>query len=210
MCRVWVLRFVHPVIRRLPPAQMIAVEQGLLRTFDRAYPILMPLSGLLLIVYAGWGGGAGGPSLWRWLAVVAWSIATITTLVVNVPINVATGKWDPHSPPEDWRELRHRWELFQAIRAWTGPGRAPDRRHSGRYRARPDSAVAPGSPWTATDRSAGAISRTPSPCALSVAIRCRSSRDRYRFDRTSSASRSGGTPPFSARHRYSVFRPMPT
>jgi uncharacterized membrane protein len=78
----------------------------------------MPLSGLMLIIYAVWGGGAGGPTGWRWLAVVAWAIATITTLVVNVPINAATGEWDPHSPPEDWRRLRRRWEFFQAVRAW--------------------------------------------------------------------------------------------
>lgn len=110
--------FVHPVVRRLPAAQMIAFEQGLLRTFGRAYPILMPLSGLMLVVYAGWPGGEGGPSMWRWLAVVAWAIATMTTLVVNVPINVATGKWDPDSPPEGWQRLRRRWELFQAVRAW--------------------------------------------------------------------------------------------
>lgn len=110
--------FVHPVVRRLPSAQMIAFEQGLLRTFGRAYPVLMPLSGLMLIAYATWGGGEGTPSLWRWFAVVAWAAATVTTLVVNVPINVATDKWDPQDPPENWRHLRRRWELFQAIRAW--------------------------------------------------------------------------------------------
>jgi hypothetical protein len=42
--------FVHPVIRRLPPRQMIVFEQGLLRTFGRAFPILMPLTGVLLVL----------------------------------------------------------------------------------------------------------------------------------------------------------------
>ena len=110
--------FVHPVVRQLPPAQLIAFEQGLLRTFDRAYPILMPLAGVVLIIYAAWGGGAGGSSLWRWLAVGAWAVATATTLAVNVPINVATGRWDPDSPPPEWKQLRRRWEVFQAVRAW--------------------------------------------------------------------------------------------
>jgi len=110
--------FVHPIVRRLPPGQMIAFEQGLLRTFGRAYPILMPVSGVMLVLYAGGGGGEGGPSLWRWLAVLAWAVATLTTLVVNVPINVATGTWDPHSPPAGWRLLRRRWDVFQTIRAW--------------------------------------------------------------------------------------------
>ena len=110
--------FVHPVVRQLPPAQLIAFEQGLLRTFGRVYPILMPLGGVVLIVYAAWGGGAGGSSLWRWLAVGGWAVATATTLAVNVPINVATARWDPDSPPPEWKQLRRRWDLFQAARAW--------------------------------------------------------------------------------------------
>jgi hypothetical protein len=66
----------------------------------------------MLIGYAVRPDGEGGPSIWRWAAVVAWLTATLTTLVVNVPINVATAKWDPESPPEDWGSLRHRWESF--------------------------------------------------------------------------------------------------
>ena len=110
--------FVHPVVRRLPPAQLIAFEQGLLRTFGRAYPVLMPLSGVVLVVHAALPGGEGGPSLWRWIAVGAWAVATATTLVVNVPINTATSRWEPERPPEDWAPLRRRWDTFQAVRAW--------------------------------------------------------------------------------------------
>jgi hypothetical protein len=49
--------------------------------------------------------------------------------------------------------------------------------------------------------SASAIARTPSPWRRSPAIRRRSSSDRYRDDRTLSASRAGGSPPFPGRHR---------
>ena len=108
--------FVHPVVRRLPPAQMIAFEQGLLRTFGRAYPILMPLSGLMLIGHAVWPNGEGGPSVWRWLAVIAWFTATLTTLIVNVPINVVTAKWNPRRPE------RSRYPVM--IAAWSGGSEA--------------------------------------------------------------------------------------
>jgi uncharacterized membrane protein len=110
--------FVHPVVRRLPQVQMIAFEQGLLGTFGRAFPVLMPLTGLSMVAYGTWGGSAGGPPLLRWLAVVAWGSATVTTLVVNVPINAATARWDPSDPPADWRSVRRRWDVFQAVRAW--------------------------------------------------------------------------------------------
>ena len=40
------------------------------------------------------------------------------TLIVNVPINVATGRWDAQNPPADWDQQRREWELFQGLRSW--------------------------------------------------------------------------------------------
>lgn len=37
--------FVHPVVRRLPAEHHLTVEQGLLRTFGRVMPVLMPATG---------------------------------------------------------------------------------------------------------------------------------------------------------------------
>ena len=110
--------FVHPAVRRLPAARTIAYEKRMLRTLERTYPVLMPLTGVLLVVYAAGGGGEGAAVLWRWMAVAAWAGATVITLMVNVPISSATRKWNPESPPEGWRELWRRWDVFQAVRAW--------------------------------------------------------------------------------------------
>ena len=44
--------FVHPVIRRLPQEHHIRVEQGLLKTFGRVMPVLMPLCVILGVSYA--------------------------------------------------------------------------------------------------------------------------------------------------------------
>ena len=54
-----------------------------------------------------------------------------------------------------------------------------------------------------------AISRTPWPRSRNVAMRWRANKVRYRDDRVSSATRPGGNPPASARHRHPVLRPMP-
>ena len=110
--------FVHPVIRRLPAAQHLEVEQGLLRTFGRVMPPLMILSLILVILHASLDGGQGGPGLWRWLAAAAVTVAVVTTVIVNVPINLATGRWDRQQPPEDWKATRNRWEIFQGVRSW--------------------------------------------------------------------------------------------
>jgi uncharacterized membrane protein len=110
--------FVHPVVRRLPPRHHITVEQGLLRTFGRVMPGLMILCLVLAIADASRPGGEGGPSLWRWLGTAAFAAALASTLVFNVPINLATSRWDAENPPTDWKQIRDRWELFQGVRSW--------------------------------------------------------------------------------------------
>lgn len=112
--------FVHPVIRRLPPEHHIDVEQGLLRTFGRVMPVLMPATLILALVVANAGDAAAeaGPALWRWLAAGAYAAAVVSTVIFNVPVNLATGRWDRNQPPENWKRTRNRWELFQGVRSW--------------------------------------------------------------------------------------------
>lgn len=108
--------FVHPVIRRLPASHHIRVEQGLLRTFGRFMPVGMTAAPVLALTYAL---AELGPGMaWRWAAVVALVLGLICTILVNVKINVNTGRWDPDNPPADWQETRGRWELFQGVRSW--------------------------------------------------------------------------------------------
>jgi hypothetical protein len=109
---------VHPVIRRLPPVSHIQVEQGLLRTFGRVMPVLMTATLALGIADASSTGGQGGPPVWRWAAAGAWAAALTSTVIFNVPVNLATGRWDPQHPPENWKQVRNRWEFFQGLRSW--------------------------------------------------------------------------------------------
>ena len=92
--------FVHPVIRRLPAAYHIEVEQGLLRTFGRVMPVLMTATLALGVANALAAGGQGGPAGWRWAAAAAYIAALTSTVIFNVPVNLATGRWDPQHPPE--------------------------------------------------------------------------------------------------------------
>ena len=110
--------FVHPVIRRLPPSRHLTVEQGLLRTFGRVMPVGMTLCVVLAVMNAVGGGGEGGPESWRWLAAIALALALASTILFNVPINLATSRWDAAKPPPDWKENRNRWEFFQGLRSW--------------------------------------------------------------------------------------------
>ena len=111
--------FVHPVIRRLPPEHHVRVEQGLLKTFGRVMPVLMTLCVILSISYAiKMNGVEGTARIVRWASAFSFTAALISTIIFNVPINLATGKWDADRPPEDWKRTRNRWEFFQGLRSW--------------------------------------------------------------------------------------------
>ncbi len=110
--------FVHPVLRRLPATHYITVEQGLLRTFGRVMPPLLTLCVILLAINATRAADDAGPALWRYFAAAAVDGAFASTLAVNVPINLATRRWDPGRPPKSWKRRRRRWENFQGLRSW--------------------------------------------------------------------------------------------
>jgi uncharacterized membrane protein len=78
-------------------------------------PIGMTLCAVLAITTAV---GGAGPGPLSWSAAGAFTAAVVFTVVVNVPINSATGRWDAAHPPADWEQTRNRWELFQGVRSW--------------------------------------------------------------------------------------------
>ncbi len=111
--------FVHPVIRQLPPEHHIRVEQGFLKTFGRVMPVLMTLCVILAISYAAKLNNAEGTArIIRWGSAVSFIAALVSTIIFNVPINLATGRWDADKPPEKWKETGSRWEFFQGLRSW--------------------------------------------------------------------------------------------
>ena len=110
---------VHPVIRTLPPEYHIEVEKGLLKTFGRVMPVLMTLCPVLSMSYAVQhnGGDSVGSAL-RWCSAIAFAVALVSTFIFNVPINLATGRWQSQDRPPNWKQVRNRWEYFQGVRSW--------------------------------------------------------------------------------------------
>jgi len=111
--------FVHPVIRRLPQQHHVEVEKGLLKTFGRVMPVLMTLCVILSISYGvNMNKFEGVAQIFRWASAASFTAALISTIAVNVGINNATSKWDIDNPPDNWKEIRNRWEFFQGLRSW--------------------------------------------------------------------------------------------
>jgi hypothetical protein len=111
--------FVHPVIRYLPLEHHIRVEQGLLKTFGRVMPVLMTLCVFLSVSCAINLNSVDGVARFaRWASAASFIVALVSTIIFNVPINLATGRCDVSSPPEKWQETRNHWEFFQGLRSW--------------------------------------------------------------------------------------------
>lgn len=108
---------VQPVIARLPYESYVAAEQGMLRTFGRIMPVLMPLSGILAIALASVSRGDARFVFWlRVAAAVCLAVTVVTTLFVNIPINTRTAEWAMTNAPEEWYRMRARWHAFQGVR----------------------------------------------------------------------------------------------
>jgi Domain of unknown function (DUF1772) len=109
----WAL--LQPVVARLDDTPQIRMQQGMLRTFGRVMPILLPLTSVLIVLTAVLAPSGAPRVLWL-IAAVAAALLIAFTLKVNVPINKRTLTWDPEHPPEGWRTDRRRWHTYQGVR----------------------------------------------------------------------------------------------
>jgi Anthrone oxygenase len=110
----WAL--LQPVVARLDATPQIKMQQGMLRTFRRVMPILLPLASILIVLTVVVA-PAGVPRLLWLIAAVAALVLIAFTLTINVPINKRTLTWDAENPPDDWRANRKRWHTYQGVRA---------------------------------------------------------------------------------------------
>jgi uncharacterized membrane protein len=107
---------VQPVMARLPFEQFVATEQGMVRTFGRIMPVLMPLSGILAVALIILSRGDTRFVLWcRVASAVCIAVTAVTTLLVNVPINTQTASWQLTNDPSAWQQMRERWHVFQGV-----------------------------------------------------------------------------------------------
>ena len=109
---------VQPVVAKLPYAHYVETERAMLRTFGRVMPVLMPLSGVLAIVFLILFWDSTDWARWPRLAAAGCLAITMsTTLLINVPINRRTADWSSDTDsPVQWLEMRKRWHFFQGVR----------------------------------------------------------------------------------------------
>ena len=89
-----------------------------MRTLGRVTPVLMTLTVVLSVSYAFVMNVHSEARMLYWASAASFTLALISTIIFNVPINLATGRWDASKPPDDWKATRNRWEFFQGVRSW--------------------------------------------------------------------------------------------
>jgi Mg2+/Co2+ transporter CorB len=106
----------QPVVARLDTTPQIRMQQGMLQTWGRVMPILLPVTSVLIVITAVLAPNVAARVLWL-VATGAAALLLAFTLIVNVPINKRTLTWDAEHPPPDWQADRRRWHTYQGVRA---------------------------------------------------------------------------------------------
>jgi uncharacterized membrane protein len=108
---------IQPIVAKLPYDQQVYLEQAMLKTFGRIMPVIMPFSAVVVILLAIFSRNESSVVMWlRFVAVACIVITIASTLIVNVPINNLTAKWEMTQTLESWTQIRTKWHFFQGLR----------------------------------------------------------------------------------------------
>lgn len=108
---------IQPIVAKLPYDQQVYLEQAMLKSFGRIMPIVMPFSTVVVILLAILSRNETNVIVWlRVVAALCIAITIVTTLIINVPINNLTAKWELTKSFENWTQIRNKWHLFQGLR----------------------------------------------------------------------------------------------
>ena len=109
--------FINPAFGRLPEQPQAYAARETARIFGRVMPFWMAGNLLLntLLVFllpdrysAAW---------WFYLtAAVLFACVIVFSLIFPVPLNNLIASWNPEALPNDWRQLRRRWDKFHYVR----------------------------------------------------------------------------------------------
>lgn len=109
---------IQPVINKFSYEHQLTFQQGMLKTFGKIMPVIMPFSAVVVILLEVFStNGQAAVMMLRILAAVCVVIAIVCTVAINVPINNQTDKWKLSENFDKWSRMRTRWHFFQGIRS---------------------------------------------------------------------------------------------
>ncbi len=109
---------VSPTMLNLTASAYTQIQQSFIRSFDPTMPILATLALVSSIVIM-WLLRHDYKTKVFALAVIGFFCflgALILTFAINVPINIEVLTWSIQSPPDNWMQIRDRWEQANTFR----------------------------------------------------------------------------------------------
>ncbi len=108
--------FVHPQLSQLEDKCHAASTKALALTYGRIMPFWYALTLVLTIAIALLFQQNRTALFFAAIAAIVWFLLIIFTIVILVPINNQIGQMNLEKLPDDWKDLRTRWDRLHAIR----------------------------------------------------------------------------------------------
>ena len=109
--------FIHPAFDRLPEQPQAYAARETARVFGTVMPFWMAANLLLNILLVFLAADRYSAAWWLYsTAGVLFALVIVFSLVFPVPLNNRIAAWNPEDLPNDWRDLRRRWDKFHYVR----------------------------------------------------------------------------------------------
>lgn len=109
--------FINPAFGRLPEQPQAYAARETARIYGRVMPFWMSANLLLNILLVFPVADRYSASWWFYLtAAVLFAFVIVFSVLFPVPVNNRIAKWNPEDLPNDWSELRRRWDKFHYVR----------------------------------------------------------------------------------------------
>lgn len=109
--------FINPAFGRLPEVPQATAARETARLYGKVMPFWMALNLILSVLLVFTVVNRYSASWWFFLtATNLFALVIIFSIIFPVPINKRIASWDANNLPDDWRDLRRRFDRLHAFR----------------------------------------------------------------------------------------------
>ena len=109
--------FINPLFSRLPDISQASAAKESARLYGKVMPFWMIASVFLCAALTFFVANGYSTQWWSYLAAsILFAVVSVFSVIFPVPINNKIANWDPNDLPDDWRELRRRFDQYHFIR----------------------------------------------------------------------------------------------
>ena len=109
--------FINPAFGRLPEVPQAFAAKETARIYGKVMPFWMIINFILCVLLTFLVPDRYSTQWWLYLtATILFVLVTVFSVIFPVPINKKIAGWDPNDLPDDWRELRKRFDQYHFVR----------------------------------------------------------------------------------------------